>query len=79
LTIILDLDPEAGLARAAARPGAEARFESKGLAFHQRLRNGFLAIARENSKRCRVIDAQRPISEVAADVLRIILAHLKLD
>ena len=79
LTIILDVDPEEGLARAAARTGAEARFESKGLAFHQRLREGFLAIARQNSRRCRVVDAQRPVRDVAADVLQIVSAHMKLD
>ena len=45
LTLVFDLPPEAGLARAEARAGAEMRFESKGLAFHQRLRDGFLAIA----------------------------------
>ena len=38
LTIVLDLDAATGLARAAARLGGEARFEAKGLEFHERLR-----------------------------------------
>lgn len=70
LTVILDFDPAMGLARAAARPGAEARFESKGLAFHERLRAGYLDIARRNPDRCRVIDANRAIDAIARDVLR---------
>lgn len=69
LTLILDLDPAEGLARATARPGAEARFEAKGLAFHQRLRAGYLDIARRHAGRCRVIDANRPIEAIAGDIL----------
>ena len=68
LTLILDLPAERGLERAAGRGGAEARFESKGLAFHQRLREGFLAVAAQEPGRCKVIDADRPIEAVAADV-----------
>lgn len=69
LTLILDVDPAEGLARATARPGAEARFEAKGLAFHQRLRAGYLDIARRHAGRCRVIDANRPIEAIARDIL----------
>ncbi len=47
LTLIFDLDPEAGLKRARERGDglAEDRYERKGSAFHQKLRQGFLAIA----------------------------------
>lgn len=76
LTVILDFDPALGLARAAARPGAEARFESKGLAFHERLRAGYLDIAGRNPGRCRVIDANRGIDEVARDVLHAVDSQL---
>lgn len=69
LTLIFDLPAEAGLERAAGRGAAEARFESKGLDFHRRLRDGFLAIAAAEPQRCRVIDAARPIDEVTAAVL----------
>ena len=68
LTLIFDLSVEAGLARATARAGAELRFESKGLAFHERLRAGFLAIAQAEPKRCAVIDAAGTVEAVEARV-----------
>jgi dTMP kinase len=68
LTLILDLPVEAGLARVAARTHAETRFEAKGEAFHQRLREGFLAIARVESDRCAVIDAGQGLDAVEAAV-----------
>lgn len=60
LTLILDLPAEAGLARAAARRAkAETadRFEAEEAAFHDRLRQAFLAIAAAEPERCVVIDA----------------------
>jgi dTMP kinase len=57
LTLIFDLPPSAGLARAADRGAAEARFEGKGAAFHDRLRDGFAAIAKAHPERCVMIDA----------------------
>ena len=68
LTLIFDLPVEAGLARATTRAGAELRFESKGLAFHERLRAGFLAIAQAEPKRCAVIDATGTVEAVEARV-----------
>jgi dTMP kinase len=68
LTLILDLPVAAGLARAAQRGGAEQRFESKGLAFHQRLRAAFLEIAAAEPQRCRVIDADAAMEDVAEAV-----------
>jgi len=56
LTLIFDLPTQTGLSRAQAR-GGEMRFESKGLAFHERLREAFLAIARDEPGRCALIDA----------------------
>ncbi len=69
LTFIFDLDPVVGLARAKSRgDGADDRFERKGLAFHQRLRAGFLQIANGDPKRCHIIDAGRPIDAVSAEI-----------
>lgn len=77
LTLILDIDPAQGLARARARrdgAGARAsaagedRYEAKALGFHRRLRDGFLAIAAEEPQRCVVIDAARAADAIAADV-----------
>ncbi len=68
-TLIFDLDPAIGLERARLRSeGKEDRFERKGAIFHQRLREGFLAIAESERGRCRVIDASLSVSEVAAKV-----------
>jgi dTMP kinase len=83
LTLILDVPVEAGLARAAARAGgegrggaAEDRYERMGRDFHQRLREGFLDIARREPGRCAVVDASRGPDEVAADVLAAVRARL---
>lgn len=67
LTLIFDLDPKLGLERAKSR-GGEDRFERKGLAFHQKLRSGFLDIAAKNPKRCKVIDASQSVETVAQSV-----------
>jgi dTMP kinase len=56
LTLLFDLDPALGLARATARAGAELRFEDMGLAFQTKARAGFLALASRHD-RFRVIDA----------------------
>ncbi|ARC37525.1 dTMP kinase [Paracoccus yeei] len=69
LTFLIDMDPAASLARSKARGGTEDRFESLGLEFQQRLRAGFLALAREYPDRIRVIDGEGPEDAVAARVL----------
>lgn len=57
LTLILDLPVAEGLARAASRAGGEDRYERMDAPFHERLRNGFLEIAKGEPDRCVVIDA----------------------
>ncbi len=76
LTLILDLDPRTGLARAVDRAGAEMRFESKGEAFHVRLRQAFLDIAAREPARCAVIAADGTLDEVEAQVWSAIQARL---
>lgn len=56
LTVLLDLDPAAGLARAARR-GQPDRLERADLAFHTRVRDGFLALAARDPRRFLVLDA----------------------
>lgn len=70
LTLILDLPVEVGLARAAARPGAETRYESLPRDFHARVRAGFLEIAALDPQRCVVIDATGDIDATAAAIAR---------
>ncbi len=66
ITFIFDLDPVLGLERATKQgKGKEDRFERMGLAFHQRLRAGFLEIAAQNQDRCLVIDAAKSIKNIS--------------
>ncbi len=69
LTVILDLDPVSASQRLAARGGIADRYERMGAAFHRRVRNGFLAIARTAPERCVVIDASKPTEWVHAAVV----------
>lgn len=69
LTLILDLSVEEGLARAGRRAGAEDRYERMDVGFHERVREGFLAIARDDPERCVVIDAGGSPESVAARLL----------
>lgn len=72
LTLILDVDPELGLTRAKRRADGEDRFEKKGLAFHRKLREGFLAVAARDPERCRIIDSSRSYDAVAQDIWRLV-------
>jgi dTMP kinase len=83
LTVILDLPVETGLARAAARqPGgaaAEDRYERMDKSFHQRLRDGFLAIARQAPDRCHILAADGPVGDVALAIRQLVGRHFGLD
>src|SRR5258708_7039750 len=72
LTILLDIDPGAGLTRAGRRAQAENRFERFDAGFHARLRDGFLQIAAHEPARCAVVDGSREAAVIAADVWRIV-------
>lgn len=76
LTLVLDLPIEAGLARAAARRGSETRYESLPKAFHERVRRGFLDIAKREPGRCVVIDATQGIDAVAAAIAQAVAQRL---
>lgn len=68
VTLLIDMDPEAALARAKARATAEERFEDFGLPLQQKMRAGFLALAAEFSDRFRIVDGNRAPEAVAQDV-----------
>ena len=76
LTIILDIDPEKGLKRsfekAEGMKEKELRFEKMDLKFHQNIRNGFLQIAKENPKRCVVVNADDTPEAVHENIKKII-------
>ncbi|MCF6443763.1 dTMP kinase [Nereida sp. MMG025] len=68
LTLLIDMDPAVALSRGLARGSGEDRFEDFGLPFQQKLRDGFLELANEGPARWHVIDGNRPIEDVFADV-----------
>lgn len=76
LTVLVDMDPEIGLARAKGRKGTEERFEDFGPELQRRMRAGFLSLAEEYATRFRVIDGARPVEAVAEDVLATVTAAL---
>jgi dTMP kinase len=69
LTLILDLPVEEGLARAAGRGAGEDRYERMDRDFHERLRQGFLEIARNEPGRCVVVDATQDEGAVHAAIV----------
>jgi dTMP kinase len=68
LTLILDLDPEIGLARASNR-GELDRFELEQQSFFRHVRQSYLDIAQAEPERCKVIDASKPLTDVKLDLL----------
>jgi dTMP kinase len=73
LTLVFDIDPEQGLARANARGApSEDRFERKGLAYHARIRDAFRDIAKSDPTRCKVIDAGRSIDAISSEIWSIV-------
>jgi dTMP kinase len=68
LTLVLDLDPAAGMARIHGR--ALDAFEKMDLAFHRRVREGYLEIARADKSRVQVLSADRTSDQLHGDVVR---------
>lgn len=69
LTLVFNIDPTVAARRAAGRDGSPDRMEAKGLAYQQRVAEGFRAIAAAEPARVRCIDAGRSIDEIHAEVL----------
>ncbi len=82
LTLVFDLPPEEGLRRAMTRnlregtSVSEGRFEAEHLAFHARVREGYLTWAALHPARFRVVDATRTPDEVFEDVMRAVRSAL---
>jgi len=84
LTILLDLPVEVGLKRARERNQADAasatsRFEEEDLSFHQRVREGYLAIAAAERARIKIIPADQPVEKVAKQIQGVVSRALKLS
>jgi dTMP kinase len=75
MTILLDIEPEVGLARARARNKArsvdEGRFEAEDLEFYNKVRDGYLELASED-ERIQLIYADRPIETVHRHILMLL-------
>ncbi len=77
LTVLLDIDARTGLGRARGRNAAEglhgeARFENEDIAFHTRVREGYLLLAREEPERIRLVNAARSPEEIQREIRQII-------
>lgn len=77
LTLLIDLDPQAGLDRALSRRGGEERFESFGTDLQARMRAGFLELAGDFPDRIAVIDGARAPEQVAQDILGVVTSRLR--
>jgi len=75
LTLLFDLDPAEGFRRRNDR--RRDHFERQALAFHRRVRRGYLEIQRAEPKRVRIIDAARPPAEVGAQVRSVVEEFLE--
>ena len=78
LTLLLDTDPEIGLARADAR-GAADRFEQERIAFFRRVRAGYLARAAAEPRRFRIVDASGSLEEVQSQIRTHINEYLEIN
>ena len=82
ITLLLDLSPRIGLARAwkelnkGTRSGTESRFEEEALDFHEKVRSGYLELARLEPDRFRIIDAAKEEIEVQADIKDVLRQYL---
>ena len=77
LTILLDVDVETGLKRRLSGGGEWNRLDAYAVAFHQRVRQGYHALAQRDPLRWVTLDANRPFEEVQADLRKIITARLE--
>ena len=76
MTILIDMDSDAGLSRALSRQGVEERFEAFGADLQAQMRTGFLSLAEEFKERFLVINGARSIDEVSVDVCQSVDDHL---
>jgi len=79
LTLLLDIDPEEGLARAAARGAKADRFEAETVEFHRALRAAFLDIAEAEPDRVTTIDASGTQDQVAERIWAVVCARFTLQ
>ncbi len=84
LTILLDIDAATGVERARGRNNSrglarEARFENEAIAFHERVRQGYLTLARAEPDRIRIVEASRPMDAIQAEIRKIVAKELRIQ
>jgi dTMP kinase len=78
-TLLYDLDPSKGLARARHRDGGRSgRFEAADLEFHERVRAAYLAIARREPQRVAIVSSDAPREHVAGETWRLLAERFSL-
>jgi len=76
MTVLIDMDPTAGLSRALSRGDDDSRFEAFGEDFQVKMRAGFLELAAEFSDRFHVIDGNRDLDPIAQDIAQLVTRAL---
>ncbi len=76
LTILLDLDVKAGLDRIKNRKGGNDRIEKEKIAFHNRVRKGYLKLAKASRGRIKVVRADKRIDEIQKEIKDIVIRKL---
>jgi dTMP kinase len=84
LTLLFDIEAASGIARARGRNNsrgleAEARFENEELAFHERVRQGYLALVAQEPERIQVVDASSSAEAIQAEVRKIVDKRLRIE
>ena len=77
LTLLLDVDIEIGLQRRSADSENWNRLDAKEVAFHQRVRAGYLEMAAAQPERFEIIDASQPLEGVLADIIKVVEGRLE--
>ena len=75
LTLLLDGAPEKLLVRRVER-GVQDRFENEGLAFQEKVRSGFLLLAKQEPQRIKLVNALQEVDLVRRDLEKIVAAAL---
>ncbi|OGF46571.1 MAG: dTMP kinase [Candidatus Firestonebacteria bacterium RIFOXYA2_FULL_40_8] len=69
LTLYIDIDVGLGLRRARKRSGSKDRLELEKASFHNKVRKGYLALAKKEPRRIKVICGERTIEEISEQIL----------
>ena len=83
ITLLLDLAPQQGLERAwqqlnsGQRAGRESRFENEALVFHEKVRAGYLELAKREPQRYRIIDAGQRADHVFGEISTVLAPFIK--